>query len=259
MNDDFNKLKDIGAQKIHEATHIARVHIEDFLHKNFDAMNKIQFMGFVSILEREYSVDLSELKSEASEYYETKPPKKKKEDGVKVFVAKKKRNLVPLYLAIVLIIFVVFVTSTFKDTNNSASVVDKVDNTLIESAKNNITVTIKENNETNITKAEPEKPIEKTDGSEIISFKIIPEHELWLGYIDLSTFEKDQKLFSDELSLDPNKDWLLTLGHGYISIEINGIIKKFTNPKTARFSYINKELKELSFKEFKSLNRGNEW
>jgi hypothetical protein len=94
---------------------------------------------------------------------------------------------------------------------------------------------------------------------EISSFKIIPINKVWLGYIDLSTYKKYQKTFIDEFSLDPSKDWLLVFGHGNITIEVNGIIKKFANKKGIRFSYINGELKEITLKEFKSLNRGNRW
>ena len=51
-------LREIGSQKISEQTHIAKKFVEDILNENFDSMNKIQFAGFISILEREYGVDL---------------------------------------------------------------------------------------------------------------------------------------------------------------------------------------------------------
>jgi len=102
-------------------------------------------------------------------------------------------------------------------------------------------------------------PEVKKDSDEIISFKIIPTHEVWLGYIDLETYEKGQKIFLDEFSLDPSKDWLLAFGHGHISIEINGIIKKYEIKKNVRFLYKNRELKEVNYEEFKSLNRGSGW
>ena len=82
---------------------------------------------------------------------------------------------------------------------------------------------------------------------------------MWLGYVDLATYKKGQKIFSDEFSLDPSKDWILAFGHGRINIEINGIIKKFENPKNIRFSYIDGELKEISLEEFKGLNKGRRW
>lgn len=275
MSEGFDKLKDIGVQKIHEATHISRVHVQAFLHECFDDMTKIQFLGFVSILEREYGVNLSDLKAKALEDFDAVTEKAKEEDGAKVFVSKKKRNLTIIYIATAIIIFIAFAMSTIINPDSPTSDINGVDDSVIESAKNNMMIVARENNESieennesieqvkdvNLDKPSgfQQAPEVKKESGKNLSFKIIPKHELWLGYIDLSTFERDQKLFSDELSLDPDKDWLLTLGHGYISIEINGVIKEFTNPKTVRFSYINKELKELTFKEFKSLNRDNEW
>lgn len=69
MSSDLEKLKEIGAQKIFEQTHITKEHIQAILHKSFEGLTKVQFQGFVSILEREYQVDLKDLKSDASEFY----------------------------------------------------------------------------------------------------------------------------------------------------------------------------------------------
>ena len=65
MSSGLEKLRSIGAQKIHEQTHIARQHAQALLHESFDDMSRIHFLGFISILEREYSVDLSDLKAKA--------------------------------------------------------------------------------------------------------------------------------------------------------------------------------------------------
>lgn len=268
MSEGLEALKDIGVQKIHEATHISRVHVQAFLHQCFDDMTKIQFLGFVSILEREYGVDLSDIKAKALEDFDAVTLKTQEEDVAKVFVSKKKRNLTIIYIATAIVIFVAFAMLTITNSDSPTSNINGVDDSVIDSAKNNMMIVDEENNESieaiveenNASIEIVEEAVEiKQESAEKSSFKITPKHKLWLGYIDLSTYKRDQKLFSDELSLDPEKDWLLTLGHGYISIEINGEVKEFTNPKTVRFSYINKELKELTFKEFKSLNRDNEW
>ena len=90
MSDGLNKLRGIGAQKIHELTHIARQHVQAVLHETFDDMNKIQFLGFVSILEREYGVDLSDLKAKGQEFYAGESSKLHQE--TKVFVSPKKKK-----------------------------------------------------------------------------------------------------------------------------------------------------------------------
>ncbi len=60
----FSKLQELGSKAISSTTHIPVVHIESILNKEFDKFQKPQFFGFLSILEREYKIDLSELKQE---------------------------------------------------------------------------------------------------------------------------------------------------------------------------------------------------
>lgn len=68
MDDDFEKLKLLKAEQISEKTHITKSNIINILSKSFDKFDKIQFNGFVSILEREYSLNLQALRDEYLEY-----------------------------------------------------------------------------------------------------------------------------------------------------------------------------------------------
>ena len=91
MSSGLEKLRSIGVQKIHEQTHIARHHVKALLHESFDNISRVHFLGFISILEREYGVDLSELKAKGEEFY-TDETTEVEQDG-KVFVTlKKKKN-----------------------------------------------------------------------------------------------------------------------------------------------------------------------
>ena len=62
--DGFTKLQKLGSKTISSTTHIPIGHVESILHKEFDKFQKPQFFGFLSILEREYKIDLAELKQE---------------------------------------------------------------------------------------------------------------------------------------------------------------------------------------------------
>jgi len=68
MSDDFDKLKLLKAEQIFEKTHITKNNINNILSKSFEKFDKIQFNGFISILEREYSLNLQELRDEYQEY-----------------------------------------------------------------------------------------------------------------------------------------------------------------------------------------------
>ncbi|WP_415397378.1 hypothetical protein [Sulfurimonas sp. CS5] len=259
MSDGLNKLKGIGAQKIHEQTHIARQHVQAVLHETFDDMNKIQFLGFISILEREYGVDLSDLKAKEQELYFGESSKNLQD--TKVFIAsKKKKNYTLLYILVVVVIFSVAVLFTL-DLTSTASTKAKthtIDNSAIENAKdsmsqNAIVPEVVED------KAEPEPEVIPQQVEIVKSFKIIPNSELWIGYIDLSDHKKYQKLFKGELDIDPNKNWILTLGHGYVKVEINGEVTKFNDKNNIRLLYKDSKLSKISFSEFKELNKGNKW
>jgi len=61
-----NTLRDMSIK-----TNIAEKNIEAIINNEFDKIRKTNAIGFISIIEREYNADLSELKKQALEYYET--------------------------------------------------------------------------------------------------------------------------------------------------------------------------------------------
>jgi hypothetical protein len=262
MSDGLSKLKGIGAQKIHERTHIARQHVQAVLHETFDDMTKIQLLGFISILEREYSVDLSDLKAKGQEFYSEESSTL--EHDTKVFVSpKKKKSYTFAYILLVIVIFAVAVLFTLDITSTASTKVEKhtIDNSAINNAKDSMSqnATIEDTNTTLPpvvveVKPEPVKVVEV-----VKSFKIIPKSELWIGYIDLSNHKKYQKLFKGELDIDPNKNWILTLGHGYVKVEINGEVTEFKDKLNIRLLYKDSKLSKINYKEFKKLNKGSKW
>ena len=62
-------LEENTIKAISQKTKISEENLENLLAANFDAIKKIKALGFISILEREYDADLSQLKEEALAYY----------------------------------------------------------------------------------------------------------------------------------------------------------------------------------------------
>jgi len=263
MNEALDKLQKIGAQEIHDATHIPIQYVKAILAGDFKDFSKIQFLGFISILEREYQSDLSELKKSALLFFDENSIEKPES----VFVTPKKNNKNTfLYVSIVVVLFIIVLI--FKANSNSEAVTEEVniDNSVIESVVEEINSTKdKSINETNSSvesvKTEEINSTKEVNEEPIIekSFTIIPRSKVWFGYIDVETNKKYQKTFSHELSLDPNKEWLLMFGHGYIDMYIDGKIQKFSNRGKVRFLYSDGEVRPISLKEFKQLNRGRKW
>ncbi len=270
MNEDFQKLKDIGAQKIHEATHISKQHVQSILNDSFENMTKVQFLGFVSILEREFHLQLDDLKERGKGYFGEKPAqvKDEPEEEAKVFITpSKQKSYKKLYIIVAIIIFLLVAIFTISNISSSNDTQLEVpDNNTIENIQESIIMepVVEENlsllqessSDVNVTKEEP-KVVQ--DKAVVKSFKVIPKVKLWMGYIDLSNYKKYQKLTTKEFALDPKKDWLLSLGHGYVNFEVDGELHKFNIKKNVKFLYKDGELEKISSEEFKSLNRGHRW
>jgi len=273
MSDGLDRLKNIGAQKIHEKTHIARHHVQALLHEAFEDMTKIQMQGFISILQREYDVDLSEFKVKVDEYYLLNAPEK--DDGeTRFFVSPtRKKKYTFVYVLIAITIFAIAIFFTLEKIAQSSEKTDNhsIDNSAIQNAQQSMSKSdelealnkeeIEDDNRTMAEeiKEEEEKIVEPEVVEVIKSFKIMPNSELWIGYIDRSNYKKYQKLFSDELELDPNKEWILSLGHGYVKIEINGEVKEFNDKSNLRLYYKDSNISKIDFAKFKELNRGQKW
>jgi hypothetical protein len=130
--------------------------------------------------------------------------------------------------------------------------VHKIDNEKIEE------VTSKISTENEYAVEEEVKPEPKKVMSEL---KVMPKTKLWVGYIDLNTGRKYQKTIEvdEELSLDPNGQWLFSLGHGHVNFSVNGEIDSYKDYRSMHFLYEYGELKKLSRPEYLALNKGKEW
>jgi len=64
-------LTKYSAKEIGKKTKISEENIELLLSEDFGSLAKAKALGFISIIEREYSIDMSEVKKSALEYYTT--------------------------------------------------------------------------------------------------------------------------------------------------------------------------------------------
>lgn len=283
MSQELKKLKNLGAQKIHEDTHIAFAHVQSVIHESFEDLEKIQFIGFISILEREYSINLSSLKEKGLVYFSEKS--EREHPNTKIFVSpKKSKNFTWFYVSISILIFIfaVYYTTTQSAIEENEN---KIDNSAIENATTKIIPKLEkyeqeeqtavvvseihsEKKETPIikkvpkievvSKAEVTTKIKVTDeAKELI---ITPKSRVWIGYINKKTGKKRQTVTRNKIVLDASQTWLLSLGHTHVKIKIDDKnVKVHSSNKSMRFIYKNKILKSLTANEFKKLNKGRIW
>ena len=267
MSNGLEILNNIGAQKVHEQTHIAKHFVEMILNEDFEKMSKTHFIGFISILEREYGIDLSDLKLDGLECFEHKVLEIKEPSRVYAESSKtKKYSIISIGIAVVILA----IGASYTLSNISFSSQDKVhtlNNDVIKSVQENIKQTAEDKNESTpvlentVVSKEVEVKVEEVKPElevSVKSFKLLPKSKLWLGYIDMDTHKKYQKIVTDSINLDPQKKWLLLLGHGSLDVEINGEVTQF-RLKTVRFKYEDGNLTKITEEEFKKLNKGRKW
>jgi hypothetical protein len=267
----LEKLREIGAHKIFEQTHIARKFVEDILKGNFSTMNRVQFAGFISILEREYNVDLHELTEEYNAHYNADHANEKEPFVVSIQENSEKTTHTKMYVAVALVLagvalaFYSFLGSSKSEEPLAQVPVEvampekeELNNTTIEEARSHLGQLDQKTAET--SESTDATAVEVTvEPVHIGKFEIIPRSNLWIGIIDLDTFQRTQKLGSEPFELASDKEWLLVMGHGYVNFSVNGEEKRFKEEKKVWFSYENGVLRQLSRSEFKEKNRGKAW
>jgi len=280
MEESLRILKEIGAQRIHNDTHISKDYVQAIIHESFEGLSSVQFVGFVSILEREYNVDLSELTRKGRAYFQEID--EKSDEVQKVFVTpKKKENNSGIYIILALVVFASVAYYSFGYLSEMAQSEQKIDNSHIENAQKSINnspvleikniakATVVE--EVNTTKEEvPSKIIAEVNTTKEIvvepevievvkSLKILPKNKIWAGYINIKTNQKYQKVFRKEFALDISKNWLLLFGPGTVHLEVNEKKQTFSSKQNLRFKYVNGEFTKITVTEFKELNKGRKW
>jgi len=265
---DFEKLHDLGAHKIYEDTHITKLPVENILNKNFDAMSKVQFSGFVKILEREYKLDLEGLREEFGIVKEVKEEVKKEPFSVNVVENKNGSGLKLVGITVILLVVVgiTYFSISSSDDEQKVQVVEKTvqveeknssENKIIEDAKQNLNNLDKK--EELAKQVEPKAQETVVEPIHPVSLIVKPVNNIWIGMVDLQTFKRSQKLGKSSFELDPEKDWLLVTGHSYLNFDVNGEEIKYSDKNKAWFSYEGGVLTKLTRTEFKEKNRGKAW
>lgn len=259
MSEELEKLQELGAQKISEDTHIPIKHVQAILHSSFEGFSKVQFIGFISIIEREYSLDLKDIRESGEEFF---IEKNISGTDSSLFVSEnnqQKNSKVIFYALLVFVLFIIAIGLNYTSSSESPQSVHKVDNTIINSIKEDVVIEKNTtNSENNITTAESENNTTVEENLDK-SFEIVAKSKVWFGYIDVQTHKHYQKTFTGSIDLDPDKEWLLLFGHGYINMFINSKARKFKTYNNLRFLYKDGELTAISKEEFKKLNRGHSW
>lgn len=262
----FEDLQALGTEKIHERTHISRDKVELVLTKSFGEIGRVQFMGFMSILEREYGIDLNEIKEEYTRFYQdhvaTLPPKHS-------VILQSSSNSKPKWILIGAVLIAMLMIAGYiaqsKMSNEPHEEVMKLTVPPMALKDSMIDTNVTDTNETNVTvravsseknTTKPSTPEPTISGKELI---IHPIYKVWYGMIDMVSGKRIQKITADPIRIDTTKNWLIFLGHGRLEVESTSGKIEFKQTDPIRFICENGVLKELSKDEFIERNGGQDW
>ncbi len=287
ISQDLEKLRSIGAQKIHQRTHIALKNVQAILHLSFEDIQKVQLMGFVSILEREYGVNLDEVRQSALAYYkeqEEKASSQEEPEYKKELLTsgtKGKKPLLALAAVLVLLVLAFALFFFLKDSSSGDANAQKAQISTQSTVEQNLkpdeessenseaiqegsvaqeeNATLKGADDENLSKNDENLSANLDETVVTPTLRIIPKTKVWVGYIDLANGKKKQTVTKNELDLNGSKDYLLTFGHGFIDIDTSGKLHSFEKSKGLKFLYKDGNLEEIDAQEFKRYNKGKLW
>jgi flagellar basal body-associated protein FliL len=284
-------LKTLTIQEIHEKTHISFVNIEAILNRSYGKLERVNLVGFISILQREYEIDLSDFMHEFEQYTQEHADEvPKKVDTYTTRPTQKSSNKIWWILLLVLVAVAAFFYTTKVDVASSkGALVQEVNDSQIQEAKekmqesdalqpylqkvetNSSDITQNESNssadiEENLTETVEVNETNISNLIEAVAPKvqnelvlIMPKKKVWIGMIDLDTMQKTNRVTARTIKVDSNKNWLIVFGHGYVSMDRDGELLSFSKRGKLYFSYKEGKLKEITKAQFKKNNRGKSW
>ncbi|HLD23799.1 MAG TPA: hypothetical protein VJA83_07630, partial [Sulfuricurvum sp.] len=219
----FEDLQALGTEKIHERTHISRDKVELVMTKSFSQIGRVQFMGYISILEREYDIDLSGIKEEYTDFCRNNADMLLPKQSV---ILQSTSNSKPKWIAAGMLLIIILMAGGYflqgKMSTEPSEEVMNLTTLAVEVADEINDANISENNETNVTatvvtsevnqssvKPAPPPAQPLASAEQLI---IHPKYKVWYGMIDLSSGAKIQKITGDPIIIDSTKSWLIVLG-----------------------------------------------
>ncbi len=272
-------LKQIGVQGVSMKTHISPDKIRKLLEGEFEAFSPIQFNGFVTIIEREFDVDLAEWREAyAATAPEAEDPLAASEDDPFANAAKsKRRQQLAVVVSVVLLLVVVVVTYLVLGGGEKRKKIE-FNNTAIEQAQANITAlnasstqaqaeALQEAHQDEAAESATVEVPETAEAVEAEKQKSValddvifhPRMKLWLGVIDADTFKRSVYMTDAPIRLDGSKSWLIITGHGRFSLDCGGEEYRYDKQDRMFLLYEGGSCRPISEQDFKARNRGKVW
>ncbi len=287
---DFFDIKDISKK-----TRISEIDLQILKNKEFDKTSKSKGLGFIKIIEREYLVDLSELKNELITYLKEHD----KMQNTEFFIpppSKKKNNkiLAAFFLFLIIVAGIFYMVHFRKEHKKNINVNGYKPTPAIKEAKKLVNIKLNEVNESNetnksiinisnkndfnesnntdkillkeqnTTAIKQDKTLDNNMSNSPIFLKakvknnliIEPKTRIWVGEIDLNTHEKKSYTKDSNISIPINDNTLIVTGHGFFKLFYKGKKFNFSTKNPMRFFIKDDNISQITKAEFIKLNKG---
>jgi len=233
-------------EEISKKTKISPISLRFIQNKEFEKIPKAKFFGFINIIEKNFNVDLSELKEEYNQFapkkeieQNTQPIENKKDSSKFLIIASTILTLIGGYL-----LFNSFSNKTqtnFSKEHNQTTIntIKQPTKTFQEITKQPEKITILKNTQ---PKTNQKKPIIKTPIKS--SVEIIPHKQVWFRALNIDTNKTIEYLTSNKKIL-PKGNYYIKFGHGNITINYSNQTIEPNTKKIIRILFKNGKYKFL--------------
>ncbi|BBG64929.1 membrane protein [Hydrogenimonas sp.] len=275
-------LKQYGVDKVSAKTKIAKKNLVKLRDRDFEGFSKPQAFGFLSILQREYGDECTELKTALEVWFTEQKGGEKKEE---IFISADERKSEPKYRGAIAVIILLLLAAAalyfFRAGEKPESGVKKAaeTHTPLPAAQNEANESVSAAASAHEESLEAAKPkVEEAAAPEKV--EAVPEKEqsepkpyvpmenpvitpvvkLWFGIIDLESKKRVAKTTADPYEIESKGKRLLITGHGRFEISDSfGNLFKYNDAKKHYFLIDDGMVKEIPLSEFRRLNGGKVW
>lgn len=296
-NNDIGLLEKIGLHEVSKKTHIEVKQLQYIINKEYDKLNKINTVGFIKILSREYKLDLSEWLEAYRAYWDAHKGDEETQKE-KIFIrAKGEGSALRWPVLIFLLLLCAGVGAYFyapKPDINVWAMVDKFlpqintessgfsNAPVVKEAADSLGVKVEErvveSNSTNTTvqavlvPLESNQTLEANKTKETVSIEdkplvkslpneaiLSPNRKVWVGIIALDSGVRKERNSDQNLTIDLTKRQLIKTGNGYFKLVYYGSVEDFTEQGATRFLVEEGNISKISEEAFLKLNQGKQW
>jgi len=267
-------------KEISQKTNISEKNLGYLLDSKFELLQKIKVLGFISILEREYGVNLSQYKEQASDYYAS--ASKISSIAVSAPNVKDKKGksslLVLLGIAIIALASWYFFTQFDKkhlqgllSFSEDETLKESLDPTQKNENKKSKKISLAHRVVASLdATVETNKSIERNTSIDVNKSEIKhgvgkvvfikPTNRLWFGIVNARTKKRDHFSITEPFELKTEDDlWLVATSCAPFSLLDDDNVEKFSDAKEHYFKISKNGIKSLNKNEYVKLGGWEQW